>query len=131
MTDGKWVHNSCDWDMWHGTSEFDTRDAAIADGREEYEGRKFYVGRVYNVTFEEFAPDLDTILEQTGEAAFEDVGEVCEGWPIVAKAKREHAERDLRNLFREFATVYGLQPTFWRVDNIETVSPAPREGVSE
>lgn len=81
----KWVASLHD-EMWPGDNEHDDREAAIAYGREEFEGDPFFVGVKVPVTTTEMVSDAAREMVRAGydslnESMGELVGEVADTWP--------------------------------------------------
>ena len=134
-TNGKWVVNIKADSVWNSDVEFDTREEAIAYGKENFEElfkeeygerydpqdyiKEFYIGQV-----EEYIPQVFAhhVIEQVSSDAYEDVGEVGESYLSLVKPEElESLEARLNVVFKEWLTETNNHPKFWRVADMEEV----------
>lgn len=134
-TNGKWVINIKADSIWNSDVEFDTREEAIAYGKENFEElykeeygenydpqdsiKEFYIGQV-----EEYKPRVFAhhVIEQVSDDAYEDVGEVAEDYLSLVKPEElESLEAQLNTVFNQWLTETDKHPKFWRVANMEEV----------
>ncbi len=93
------------------SGSFETRDAAIHSGRVAYPGEAFFVCGGRRPKPSEFLPDIDGMLENMGEAAFEEAGECAEdGFDCSPEARSE-----LNQLLKDWAD-RRLVCDFWIAD---------------
>lgn len=115
--DGKFVY-SFDEERY-GSAEFDTREEAAAAAREEDEGT-FFTGVVKTLRITDAATllNLRWWWDTVEENFWEEVGEVGE-----IPRPSDEAFEELRKAIDEWATKHGLQPKFFRVDEVVTHHP--------
>ena len=121
MSEIKWCY-SFNEENFEGT--FDSREDAIAEGifcaKDENEGVTiFYVGTQKSVVF---GVNVDSIIEQLGEDATEQVGEIADNY--LRHVKTNDAiilEEKLNEVLRSWLSDFGYRPTFWTVDNVEKI----------
>lgn len=104
---------SGDGELYDG--EFDTREAALAEGRENFPGQAVWTAEV--------APPLSArlsdnevmdFIERRQDAAYDEVGELCREWlSEVTNAQGEGLRVRLESAFREWLTEHGLEPTWF------------------
>lgn len=83
-----WGYSSSpDAEQWSG--ECETREEAIAEGRAEYEGEEFWIVEGKRLDPARFMPDPDRILDEAGERAFDEVGDIAEDFPETTKEARD------------------------------------------
>lgn len=91
---------------------YDTREEAVEDGKDEFETESghdsFYVidGAMADVAA--YLPDVEWIIEKLGENAYEEAGEIAEGYPEVS----EEGKLALEELLLAWANKYA-KPEFW------------------
>lgn len=131
----KWVININDEDVWSDNNEFKTKQEAIDFVKKDFEeffeeetgieyksdvdDRVFYVGQK-----ERFAPsvDADSILEYIAENAYDEAGEVSEGFlDDVSRKEINSLEERLNKVLMEWMEETNNLPAFWLVHNVEKV----------
>lgn len=123
MTNPGYAYRGSD-DQFYGC--YDTPEAAALEGLENSDDDEIEVGEAVTGELSDWAPDLDDVFEIIGEQAYDDCGEVTEGWPHIPSAQeRELAEKWFANQFkwllRRLERKFGLQPThFFRIARART-----------
>ena len=122
MINDKWVY-SMDEEVFSNSDYFDTKEEAIEAGEEYAKDcgySQYYVGQC-----KEFIPrvDAEDLIERMQEQAYEEVGEVTEDWleDATSEAINELAE-ELHMLFQKWMKKYSLEPSFYRVEAIDSYS---------
>lgn len=96
------------------------KEDAIAAVKEELE--EGYVGRCVRLEFEENDITYDETGYRLGEKLFEEIGEVSEGWEMTAEQEIELSDM-LAKVAIDYINTHNLQPTCYKVVDIEEVSP--------
>jgi len=116
-----WCHADCE-DAERLSGDCSSRDDAIADGRAEHEGG-FWIFKCEVPDPASFLPSIDWLFEQMGENAYDECGEIAEGWPEPSM----EAKKDLEGLLAYWARKY-TKPTFWVASgNPEYIEPEGKE----
>ena len=119
MSEIRWGYAlSRDSEAWQG--ECKTRMEAILEGYATYCGDPFWIHSGHVVPLEAVMPDVDAILEQAGEQAYDEAGEVAEEYPDVTNEARIELEGLIRGWFEKHA-----RPTFWVADGECEFIPSP------
>lgn len=112
-------------DEWWNKGEYDTEEECVQEAIQGYgfkHGDTIAIGKVY--PFEPH-PDIDTLLDQMEEDAYEECGEAAEAWSIGAGKGREkegeELEKGVEKLVNEYLEKIGEKPGFYKVGNIHTV----------
>ena len=119
MKERKWCY-SFNEENFEG--DFETREDAIGEGTyyAKDEGITiFYVGAQKAVVL---GVNVDSIIEQLGEDATEQVGEIADNY--LRHVKTNDAiilEEKLNEVLRSWLSDFGYRPTFWTVDNVEKI----------
>lgn len=144
MENGKWVLSLQEGEIWHCTESFDSKIAAIRQGRECLEnvarsvdingyeadlfGKELELGDMVECFYvgksRLFKPniDADDIFERLGDDAFDEAGEVAEDYLWnVKEEERNELSVELTKVFNDWASKYKHEPHFWIVDDIEKV----------
>jgi hypothetical protein len=75
-----WGYSDSDYaERWNGAGA--TREDAIAEGREAYPGKGFWIAEGTTPEPGFFFPDADDLIETAGERAADEIGEASEDWP--------------------------------------------------
>ena len=74
-------------DQEHYHSQCGTKEQAIAEGRAACDG-DFFVGQGSVQCSSQFAPDVERLVEEMGENAYEECGDAAEDWPDVTDAAK-------------------------------------------
>ena len=134
-SDGKWIINLVEDDIWDSINEFNSKEEAILYGKENFEeiyeeekGEKFD-SRIYSKVFyvgkiERFIPSInvDSLLDDIVDNAYDEVGEVAEGFlSLISKEEYDLLEERLNEALSEWLDETRNQPTFWKVSNVEKV----------
>ncbi len=134
--EGKWVIDVKSDGIWNCEEEFNTREEAIAYGKEHFEviyeeefgetfnsensKKVFYVGQV-----ERFIPSVsaDSVLEQIAENAYDEVGELAEDYLSHVNIKDLGLlEERFNKVLMEWMVETKNNPTFWKITNTEEVT---------
>ncbi len=111
-----WTENQAD-DIWyHG--KFDSIEACIKDAIScgKKPGEKIVIG-----ICEAYVPHLnaDTLLDQVGADAYEEVGEAAEGWPEFEGRKGyknvDKLQEKIDKAFNEWLEETNQVPSFYRI----------------
>ena len=101
---------------------YDTKEECIVEAKKEAtdEGlTEFRIGETYDV---DTGIDGYSLLDNIGERAYEEVGDVAEGYlEDVTNEEREELEIELNKVFDKWKEKYGYKPSFYGVENIETM----------
>lgn len=127
--DGKWMYQIGESEIWGNSSEFDTKEEAIREGRKEIlYGNKnmqgdsysyFYVGMIEKV--EPTGVDIEWLLENIAENTTDDI-EVGEGYLYdVTKEHQEELEQKLNEVLFSWMNKHNYNPTFFRIVNMEKI----------
>lgn len=115
----EWVIDEVNGEIWCNTEQYGSREAAIAAGREEYDG-DFYIGKALRY---EPRVDADAFIERLQDDAYEEVGEVAEGWldfkydgPEVADLQKK-----LQAVFDEWLDAVRARPGFYSIKDVELI----------
>src|SRR5690606_16272009 len=82
-------------------------------------GARFFVGRKVKVDVRQLLVGMaDTVVDLLGQRAYEEAGEVAEGWPSPSKADNEDLEAALADAVVAWIDRRGLAPGFWLVRNV-------------
>lgn len=116
-------------DVVHQYSEGATREEAARKYQEEHDASAthFTTGTARKVTARDFAPDDDDIIEMMVLRASDLVGEAADSylWKVPPEVRRALADR-ITAVIDAWSTEFGLQPTFWAIEDAEDlVLPLP------
>lgn len=117
---GEWCESADGERFYDG---FNTKEKAIEFVQEEYgEG---YIGESVAIEFtaDDFSWDADYAL---GELLYEEVGDVAESWCLSQEDEVE-LNRKLGETMVKFLNERNLQPTCFKVINVEPVAPKEEE----
>lgn len=118
-----WNFNKSD-ELWQH-DEFETVDECIKDAQENYDmkiGERIAIGTIqpYKVNI-----DIESMLEQLEEKAYDECGEVAEDWKISNEKyytkEMEELKEKVTKLTYEYLEKIGEKPTFYKIDDIFTV----------
>ncbi|HAB60875.1 MAG TPA: hypothetical protein DCE48_09255 [Lachnospiraceae bacterium] len=119
-----WSYRETD-ELWQH-EEFETVDECIKDAKENYGmkvGEKIAIGTVFPF---EVSIDIESMLERVEELAYEECGEVSESWGITSRKLFGKEMNELQNkvteLVNEYLEIIDEKPTFYKIDNICTVT---------
>ena len=113
---GEWC-TSADGELFY--DGFDTKKEAVESVREEYgEG---YIGESAAIEFTEDDFDWD-VYYALGDLLYEEVGDVADSWHLSQEDEVE-LNRRLGETMVKFLNERNLQPTCYKVINIEPVAP--------
>lgn len=129
-----WIYNIGKTDIWRNDEEFETKEEAIEAGRIEtvktnrdnlnygsnFQHKSFEVGR--SELCSPNGVDVDDILENIIQNAYDEVGEVAQDYlDDVTDEHRAELEEKLNDVFFEWMKKYNYEPTFFKVEAIETI----------
>lgn len=137
----RWT-TSDDEECWCTSDEFPTREEAIAFGREEHEGYRFWVGRIKSYVASGVGESVaDALLERLSLDAYEHAGdEASERWPSHSMWPGRGPDggrlplgpipAELARRCQEVVDWYLAQdpPTFWELECVEEIRAADEEG---
>lgn len=104
------------------TGNFDSPLAAAAEVFVGDPDRKtVHVGEVVHAPTTDYV-SADWVIEDIGNRAYEECGEVAEDW-LHGLARNEEAKADLEKLIANFIDKHE-PPTFWKVENVRHVTRA-------
>lgn len=123
----KWTYNLNDAEAWT-SDEFDTKEEAIAEARAEIDllekldgiphGDIFRIGQV-----ELYNPMINVdFISQLEEQAYDECGEVAEGWLEGVEEKQKQALDDqIQEVIAKWLEDIGKTPGFGSIVNIERI----------
>ena len=76
--------SSKDAEGWEGYC--DSREEAIEEGREYFDGEAFYICEGYCPDPADFIDDGSDVIERMDERCFDECGDIAEDWPSVPDA---------------------------------------------
>lgn len=133
--EGKWLINLVEDEIWGSSDEFDTKEEAIAYGKEEFEGlyedengekfdseiykKIFYVGKV-----ERFVPSVcaDSVIETLRDNAYDEVGEFAETFlERISKEEYTFLEERLNQALNDWLDETKNHPTFYKIVDVEKI----------
>ena len=105
---------------------FETEEECIADAIENYDiglGETIAIGRVYEyVPY----PDVDRMLEQMEEDAYEECGDVAYDWDVSIRKGNEEAYdelcADVANAVNKYLKKIGMTPNFHKITDVYTIT---------
>ena len=81
---------------------------------------ELYIGEC--IPYTQYGIDVDMILEDIANDAYDYLGEVAEDWMVdVTKEQKSELKKELDAVFYEWLTKNSLEPTFYSVENIRHV----------
>lgn len=125
----KWVYCSIHADSFD-SEEFNTKKEAIQHAKKEGH-TVFRIGRVSHV-----GPHLDiqAAVENSADEVYHEVGELAERYLTnIPKEFMTELEDEINAVFQSWLTKHKLNPTFFLVEDVETItlSPPPEPATSE
>lgn len=97
----------------------ETIDEAVSEARNACPGKMVYVGVRESVHPEKWF-DAEDIECRLAERAYEEVGDVAEGWPCFSQDDTELLTARLQALLRDFLRETGNEPTFYAVTDVRS-----------
>jgi hypothetical protein len=127
-TTGKWMC-STDEERWSDTSEFDTREEALAYALGELapyqgldDGDSVWIGQVREPSLDSLADagvDAWSVIDSMTCWLYDNVGEFAQDSLDVSKEAEDDLDNRLTATIREWMTVHGIKPTCFLIDAIE------------
>ena len=120
-----WSDNATD-ELWsNGT--FETVEECIKDAKLDWNGKKsgdeIAIGTVVPYVV---SADIDCMLEQLEQNAYEECGDAAESWDISTykghKKEFDELQEKVTELVNEYLEKIGEKPTFYKIDDIYTVT---------
>lgn len=109
----RWCYSEHEEEFWTGDCE--TREDAIAEGRAEFEGKRFFTGLAIAPDAASYAPSIERVHEEMHESAYEDCGsDTIDGWP----RKDAQADAELSGLLATWARKHHT-PTWFGVSAVQ------------
>lgn len=119
-----WEFNK-DAESW-SYGDYDTEEECVKDAKENYNmkaGDKIAIGTICPY---EVQADIENMLEQIECDAYEDCGEVAEGWGITSRERfgkeMDELQEKVTDLVKEYIKKIDEEPSFYRVVDIHTVT---------
>jgi len=127
MTDDKrtkpiiWITSQTE-EIFRG-EEYESREAAIEGGREEYSGEGFFIGKCKDLDLSCLINGIaQDICERLYEQASEIVGEVVDDWPRISSEHEEEIEAFILQIFENH-----YRPSFSVVQDVEEIEALEQE----
>ena len=99
---------------------FDSREEAIEEGKEEFNGEGFFVGEAVNPVQPEKLFDATDWLDSV--SCYEDYDvEWAEEWDCSTKEQRKELESEVQAVMAKWLDKYDLRPKFYNVINCKWV----------
>ena len=114
---GKWGYSTNE--EWY-TGSFDTREDAIAEGR-EYGSSRFWVGQFVDPPTPESYIDAEDIIEKV-LCQDEYCLECADGCLSCTREQQDELTTAIRKTFGEWLDKHDLRPTFGLVENAEEIN---------
>lgn len=115
---------------------FESKEEAIAAAPGETglgAGARFWVGRAVPYVPQPF--DADRLLEQLGQDAADEVGEIAEDWPYLSRPQTDALEEEVHQVVMRHLAEADALPKFFTCEEVtehqipdEEPEPAPAEG---
>jgi hypothetical protein len=121
MRNGKWCY-SFNEENFEG--EFDTKEQAVAEAiwyyKDDEKDQDFiWVGQTKPISS---GVNVDSIIEQLGEEAYDQAGEYAEDYLTNVTLNHQRVlEERLNEVLLAWMKEYNYEPNFWTVENIEKV----------
>lgn len=123
-SEGKWAYGRAGGPFYGG---FDTREEAILEARDIYEG-SFYVGQLRPPIRPEGIINAADILESL--ANDDDYqGEWAEGWPDASEAQVQELDDEFTRVLAAWLDRHGLRPKWFVVPDPELIEAAEAQAV--
>ena len=106
----------------YGHVTFPTKEDAIEEGEELYDGEPFHVGKLERPIQPEDFFDADDWLEHVS-CQDDYAGEHCEDWDDSTPEQRVELTIEVRKVMAAWLDRHNLRPKFWNVPNPEYVEP--------
>jgi hypothetical protein len=121
MKEGKWCY-SFNEENFEG--DFDTKEQAIDEAiwyyKDDEKDQDFiWVGQIKPVSV---GVNIDSLLEQLGEEAYEEAGEYAEDYLTnVTLSHQKILEQRLNNVLVAWMKEFNYEPNFWTVENVKKI----------
>lgn len=119
-----YIWNEYEYDEVWCHDMFETKEECIQDAIGNYgikPGETIYIGKVY-----EYIPtaDVDSMLENMEQDAYEECGDPAEDWYISSRKGNEEAFDELCDrvnaAVNEYLKKIGMIPHFYKIDNVHS-----------
>jgi hypothetical protein len=121
MSEGKWCY-SFNEENYEG--DFETKEQAIAEAIYYYKDDErdqdfIWVGQTKNISL---GVNVDRIIEDLGEEAYDEVGEYAEDYLTdVTLSHQKVLEERLNEVLVTWMKEFKYEPNFWTVTNVEKI----------
>jgi hypothetical protein len=121
MSEGKWCY-SFNGENFEG--DFDTEEQAIAEAiwyyKDDEKDQDFiWVGQTQAISV---GVNVDSLLENLGEEAYEQAGEYAEDYLTNVKIEHQKVlEEKLNSVLATWMKEFKYEPNFWTVKNVEKI----------
>jgi hypothetical protein len=122
MSEGKWCY-SFNEENYEG--DFDTKEQAIEEAiwyyKDDEKDQDFiWVGQTKDVSI---GVNVDSLLEQLGEEAYDQVGEYAEDFLTnVTLNHQKILEQRLNNVLVAWMKEFNYETNFWTVENVQKIN---------
>lgn len=120
--DGKWKYELYGNDEWYGDN-YDTKEEAIKAGTEEYKDEALDTDtfRVGQISLHAPHIDVDRVIDNLIDDAYEVGGEFAESWLNVTKEEKTKLEDRLNDALLVWLKEIGEMPNFGEMVDVEDV----------
>jgi hypothetical protein len=121
MNEGKWCYSFNEEDF---EGDFETKEDAIGEAIYYYkdceEDQDFiWIGQAKEISF---GVDVDTIIENLGEDAYDQVGEYAKDYLYdVTTSHQAILEERLNEVLVTWMKEFKYEPNFWTVENVQKI----------
>jgi hypothetical protein len=121
MKSGQWMYNFGDEEHWNECEYFNTREEAIEVGRAEAIEREEESYQIGQITC--FIPsiDVDNVLDNISENAYDQCGEYADGYPNCTKEEKQKLQDMLDEVLVKWMDETNNHPTFYMIENTEDI----------
>jgi len=131
MTDDKqtkliiWITSQSE-EIFSG-EEYESREAAIEGGREEYSDERFFIGMRKDLDLSCLISGVaQDICERLCEQASQMAGEIADDWPSISSEHEEEIEASILQIFENH-----YRPSFSVVQDVEEIEPLDQEDATK
>jgi hypothetical protein len=116
---GKWGY-STDEENWNGDGWFETKEEAIQEGKENYEGDfSFYVGKAVEV---KPYVEVERFLDEISESIYDECGDCAEDYLNGLDVQIKHElGKELNQVLQNWLTKHNLHPNFYLIEDVEQI----------